>query len=79
MAVNVFKPPPPPPREALVAGGFVVVDSLFIVAAIVCGRSMFGPFFSYLLLYVPLVLHLSWRDRDSWLLYFNCLLMSCDS
>ena len=37
-------------------GSFIVVDSLFIVALMVCGDSVFGPLFE--VLYVLLVLAL---------------------
>ena len=50
--VKSFKPPPPPPPPCgfscslfYKGGCSVVIDSLFIVAPIACGVSVFGPCF----------------------------------
>ena len=44
-----LSPPPPPPNglgcRAFLSGGSIVVNSLFIVAPIVCGDSVFGACF----------------------------------
>ena len=62
-------------------GGSVVVDSLFIVAYNVLwggGGGMGSPCFvvHYLVSSFAII---SLGKKDSWLLYFNCLLMSFDS
>ena len=64
-------------------GGSIVVASLFIVASIVLlcvggAGVMVGPcyFVHYLVSSFAII---SLEKEESWLLYFNCLLMSFDS
>ena len=56
--------------------GCVVVDSLFIVALIVCGSFVFGPCFVLQYLVSFLVLLSSRWGRESWLLYSYCFHIS---
>ena len=49
----------------------VVVVVVVVVAPIVCGSSVFGICF-----YAVLGVLSSLRRRESWLLYFNCLLVA---
>ena len=52
----------------------IVVDSLFIVAPIVCGGFLFGLLFCYAVLIVSFLVLQTFRKRGrEWLLYFNCL------
>ena len=54
-------------------GGSVVVDSLFIVAPIVCGGSVFGSCFVMQYFVYFLV-----SEEERFLIYHNFFLMSCD-
>ena len=61
-------------NHRLRSGGSVVVDSLFLVAPIVCGCSVFGPYFVMQYLVSILVLQSSSRGRENWLFYLTYLL-----
>ena len=58
---------------------FDVVDSLFIVAPIVCGVSVFSPCFRMQCLVFFLVLQSSWRGERTGSCALIVFLMSCDS
>ena len=54
--------------------GSVVVDSLFLIAPDVCGFLCLVPVFVMQYLMSFLVFSLWKSGRESWLLYFNCVL-----
>ena len=56
-------------------GGFAVVYSFYVVASIVCGGLVLGPFlFRFAVLYVILNFCKHLTGKESWSLYFCCVL-----
>ena len=78
---NAFKPPPFPSGFGCClfqGGGSVVIDSMLIVAPIVCGVLCLSFVFYAVLSILSSFGTILLRKRDSWLFTLIVFLMSCD-